>query len=49
MHEIIFWFWFVTGTVDVSGSAAYLADLKSNNRQARVSLGYKSETYKRYK
>ena len=38
---------FVSGMVEVSGSAAYLKDQKKKNNQARVSLKYESTVYKR--
>jgi len=38
---------FLAGLVTVSGSASYLDDRKKKNNQARVSLNYKSTTFKR--
>ena len=38
---------FMSGMVEVSGSAAYLRDKKRKNNQARVSLKYTSTVYKR--
>jgi len=38
---------FMSGMVEVSGSAAYLRDKKRKNNQARVSLKYSSTVYKR--
>ena len=38
---------FLSGMIKVAGSASYLDDRKENNRIARVSLGYKSATFKR--
>lgn len=38
---------FLAGLITVSGSASYLDDRKKKNNQARVSLKYKSTTFKR--
>ena len=38
---------FLAGLITVSGSASYLDDRKRKNNQARVSLNYKSTTFKR--
>jgi len=38
---------FLAGLITVSGSASYLDDRKKKNNQARVSLNYKSTTFKR--
>ena len=38
---------FLAGLIKVSGSASYLDDRKKKNNQARVSLKYKSTTFKR--
>ena len=38
---------FLAGLIKVSGSASYLDDRKKKNNQARVSLNYKSTTFKR--